>query len=91
MIQILYDCYSILDVILNERQSDKCICQLLGSGAFNKSCVITKECYRGETKPYTSNYYLTHQALYFIAGETHGMFAILSYRIASNKRRRAFI
>ena len=78
MIQILYDCYYILGKI-NERQSDKCICQLLGSGKFNKSCVITKECYRGETKTYTSNYYLTHQALYFIVGETHGMSFLLSF------------
>ena len=66
-------------------KSDKCISQMLGSGTFNKTCVITKDCYHTETKSYTSNYILTHQTLYFIIGETHGMFVILSWFLFKQK------
>ena len=47
--------------------------QLLGVYKNFGTCYVSKECFQLQTEYGKRDYSLTHQALYFLLGETHGM------------------
>ncbi|XP_057310949.1 UPF0764 protein C16orf89 homolog isoform X2 [Hydractinia symbiolongicarpus] len=69
----------------DESASDKCISLLLGDKN-QHPCKITANCLKLERMKKTSGYTLTHQALYFLSGETHGCHDHLVKRIGSENK-----
>jgi len=64
------------DLEIDEQKSDNCITMLLGSNPnIEGKCHVTDQCSEQSTKPNLKGYFLTHQLLYFLAGETHGCHA----------------
>lgn len=71
--------------IFDESASDKCISLLLGDKN-QHPCKITADCLKLERMKKTSGYTLTHQALYFLSGETHGCHDNLVKKIGSEDK-----
>jgi len=75
------------DLKNEERISDNCITMLLGSNPNIKAkCHVTHQCLKKSTKTNLKGYFLTHQLLYFLAGETHGCHATFVQLIGSSSK-----
>ena len=69
-----------------EESSDECIKLLFGtSGKTLINCQITKECFHQATATKTKGYILTHQLLYFLAGESEDEKSFKGIPILSHK------
>ena len=76
-----------LELKFYESRSDSCLTEMLGSGKTKKKCLISDSCYHNETKELSSGDVLTHQALYFLIGETHGKSAIFVFYLLASANK----